>query len=60
MDQRPGDLVAHERTATIGRAIEEVSRNFKEALDQSVEEQPLATFALAAVLGFMLGVLWKA
>jgi ElaB/YqjD/DUF883 family membrane-anchored ribosome-binding protein len=40
--------------------MEQVASNFKRALDRSTAEQPLATFALAAVVGFVFGVLWKA
>jgi ElaB/YqjD/DUF883 family membrane-anchored ribosome-binding protein len=36
-----------------------VAGNFKGALDKSVNEQPMATLAMAAILGFVLGALWK-
>jgi len=39
--------------------MQEVAGNFKGALDKSVSEQPMATLAMAAVLGFILGALWK-
>jgi ElaB/YqjD/DUF883 family membrane-anchored ribosome-binding protein len=38
----------------------EVAGNIKGAVDKSVKEQPMATLALAAVVGFVLGAIWKA
>jgi ElaB/YqjD/DUF883 family membrane-anchored ribosome-binding protein len=38
----------------------EVTHNFSTALDRSLAEQPMTTVGLAAVLGFVLGALWKA
>ena len=37
----------------------EVAGNIKGAVDKSVKDQPMATLALAAVVGFVLGALWK-
>jgi ElaB/YqjD/DUF883 family membrane-anchored ribosome-binding protein len=37
----------------------EVAGNFKGALDKSVKDQPMATLALAATVGFVLGAIWK-
>jgi ElaB/YqjD/DUF883 family membrane-anchored ribosome-binding protein len=37
----------------------EVASNFKKAVDKSVKDQPMATLAMAAALGFILGALWK-
>jgi ElaB/YqjD/DUF883 family membrane-anchored ribosome-binding protein len=37
----------------------EVASNLKGAVNKSVNEQPMATLALAAALGFVLGALWK-
>jgi ElaB/YqjD/DUF883 family membrane-anchored ribosome-binding protein len=37
----------------------EVAGNMKEALDKSVKDQPMATLAVAAVVGFVLGAIWK-
>jgi len=39
--------------------MQEVADNFKGALDQSVKDQPMATLATAAIVGFVLGALWK-
>jgi ElaB/YqjD/DUF883 family membrane-anchored ribosome-binding protein len=40
--------------------IKQVGSKFKRALDQSTADQPLATLALAAMVGFLLGAIWKA
>jgi ElaB/YqjD/DUF883 family membrane-anchored ribosome-binding protein len=37
----------------------EVAGNFKTAVDKSVKDQPMATLAVAAAVGFVLGALWK-
>ena len=42
-----------------GERMQEVAGNMKGALDQSVKDQPMATLAMAAVVGFVLGALWK-
>jgi ElaB/YqjD/DUF883 family membrane-anchored ribosome-binding protein len=42
-----------------GERMQEVAGNFKSALDKSIAEQPMATLATAAILGFVLGALWK-
>ena len=39
--------------------VQEVAGNFKGAVDRSVKDQPMATLAMAAVVGFVLGALWK-
>jgi len=39
--------------------VEQVTGNFQRALDKSVKEQPMATLAMAAAVGFVLGALWK-
>ena len=43
-----------------GQRMQEVAGNFKGALDKSVRDQPMATIATAAIVGFVLGALWKA
>jgi ElaB/YqjD/DUF883 family membrane-anchored ribosome-binding protein len=40
--------------------VKQVGSNFKRAIDKSTADQPVATLALAAVVGFVLGALWKA
>jgi ElaB/YqjD/DUF883 family membrane-anchored ribosome-binding protein len=42
-----------------GERVQEVAGNLKGAVDRSVKEQPMATLAIAAVVGFVLGALWK-
>lgn len=42
-----------------GQQVQEVAGNIKGAVDKSVKEQPMATLALVAALGFVLGALWK-
>lgn len=42
-----------------GERVQEVAGNFKTAVDKSVREQPMATLAVAAALGFVVGALWK-
>jgi ElaB/YqjD/DUF883 family membrane-anchored ribosome-binding protein len=37
----------------------EVAGNLKGAVDKSMKDQPMATLAVAAALGFVLGALWK-
>jgi len=40
--------------------MQEVAGNIKGAVDRSVKDQPMATLAMAAVVGFVLGAIWKA
>jgi ElaB/YqjD/DUF883 family membrane-anchored ribosome-binding protein len=42
-----------------GQQLREVAGNISGAVDKSIKEQPMATLAAAAVIGFMLGALWK-
>jgi ElaB/YqjD/DUF883 family membrane-anchored ribosome-binding protein len=42
-----------------GERMQEVADNFKSALDKSITDQPMATLATAAIVGFVLGALWK-
>ncbi len=39
--------------------MQEVAGNLKGAVDKSIKDQPMATLATAAVVGFVLGALWK-
>jgi ElaB/YqjD/DUF883 family membrane-anchored ribosome-binding protein len=43
----------------VGDQVQEVAGNIKGAVDKSVQEQPMATLAVAAAVGFVLGALWK-
>ena len=49
------DAVDHLRDTGAG----EVAGNIKSAVDKSVKDQPMATLAMAAAAGFVLGALWK-
>jgi ElaB/YqjD/DUF883 family membrane-anchored ribosome-binding protein len=54
--------VAHrvaEQGRDAGERVQEVAGNLKGAVDRSVKDQPMATLAMAAVVGFVLGALWK-
>jgi ElaB/YqjD/DUF883 family membrane-anchored ribosome-binding protein len=42
-----------------GARMQDVAGNFKGAVDKSVRDQPMATLALAAIAGFVLGAMWK-
>jgi ElaB/YqjD/DUF883 family membrane-anchored ribosome-binding protein len=42
-----------------GRQMGEVASNFKGAIDQSLAKQPMATLGVAAMVGFVLGAIWK-
>jgi ElaB/YqjD/DUF883 family membrane-anchored ribosome-binding protein len=48
-----------EQGREVGERVQEVAGNFKSAVDRSVKDQPMATLAMAAVVGFVLGALWK-
>jgi ElaB/YqjD/DUF883 family membrane-anchored ribosome-binding protein len=39
--------------------MQEVAGNMKSALDRSIKDQPMATLAVAAVVGFVLGAIWR-
>src|SRR5690242_16635107 len=38
---------------------EDTAREFRPFVERSLREQPMATLAAAAVIGFVLGALWK-
>jgi ElaB/YqjD/DUF883 family membrane-anchored ribosome-binding protein len=42
-----------------GEPVQEVAGNVKGAVDKSLRDQPIATLAVAAAVGFILGALWK-
>jgi ElaB/YqjD/DUF883 family membrane-anchored ribosome-binding protein len=50
---------AAEQGREAGERMQQVAGNFKGALDKSIKDQPMATLATAAVVGFVLGALWK-
>ena len=42
-----------------GERMQEVAGNLKGALDKSIKDQPMATLAGAAIIGFIIGAIWK-
>jgi len=48
-----------EQGREVGERMQQVAGNFKGAVDRSVKDQPMATLAMAALVGFVLGALWK-
>jgi len=50
---------AAEQGREAGERIQEVAGNVRGAVDKSVKDQPMTTLAVAAVIGFVLGALWK-
>lgn len=48
-----------ERGREVGGDVQQVAGNIKSAVDSSVKDQPMATLAVAAALGFLLGAIWK-
>jgi len=43
-----------------GDNLQKVAKNFSNAVDKSVAEQPMTTLGVAVAAGFVLGALWKA
>jgi ElaB/YqjD/DUF883 family membrane-anchored ribosome-binding protein len=48
-----------EQGREVGDMVQQVAGNLKGAVDKSVKDQPMATLAIVAVLGFVLGAIWK-
>ena len=48
-----------EQSSRTAEGVQEVAGNMKSALDKSISDQPMATLAVVAGVGFVLGVLWK-
>ena len=51
--------VANEMQDQARQGMDTVRSNLSGALDKSLKEQPMATLAIAAAAGFVLGALWK-
>jgi ElaB/YqjD/DUF883 family membrane-anchored ribosome-binding protein len=49
----------YSRSGEVSDNVQEVAGNLKSAVDTSIRDQPMATLAVAAVLGFVLGAIWK-
>jgi ElaB/YqjD/DUF883 family membrane-anchored ribosome-binding protein len=52
-----GKVAEHARE--YGEKAQEAVKNFKPYVEKSMKEQPMATLGAAAVIGFVLGALWK-
>ena len=52
-----GDIA--QRGRDVGDQVQEVAGNARHAVDTSLRQQPLATLAVAAAFGFVLGAIWK-
>ena len=52
-----GKVVDQAREYT--KQAQEAVKNFKPFVEKSIKEQPLATLAVAALIGAALGALWK-
>jgi ElaB/YqjD/DUF883 family membrane-anchored ribosome-binding protein len=48
-----------DQARVFGEQAQDAVKQVKPAVEKSLEEQPMATLAGAAVLGFVLGALWK-
>ena len=48
-----------EQGRAAGEGMQQVAGNMKTALDRSIRDQPMATLAVAAIVGFVLGAIWK-
>jgi ElaB/YqjD/DUF883 family membrane-anchored ribosome-binding protein len=48
-----------EQAREYGEKAQEAARQVKPFVEKSLKEQPMTTLAGAAVLGFVLGALWK-
>jgi ElaB/YqjD/DUF883 family membrane-anchored ribosome-binding protein len=48
-----------EQARQYGEKAQDAARQFKPFVDKSLREQPMTTLASAAVIGFLLGALWK-
>jgi ElaB/YqjD/DUF883 family membrane-anchored ribosome-binding protein len=50
---------AAEQAREYGEKAQELMKASKTYVEKSMKEQPLATLAVASVIGFVLGALWK-
>ena len=48
-----------EQAREYGEKAQQAAKNFKPYVEKSMKEQPMQTLALASVIGFVLGALWK-
>ncbi|CAA2140141.1 hypothetical protein [Hyphomicrobium sp. ghe19] len=50
---------AQEIAGQARQQVGDMAGNVKGAIDKSVKDQPIATLAMAAAIGFVIGALWK-
>jgi ElaB/YqjD/DUF883 family membrane-anchored ribosome-binding protein len=50
---------AAEQALEYGKKAQHAVETFKPYVERSMKEQPMATLGIAAVIGFVLGALWK-
>jgi ElaB/YqjD/DUF883 family membrane-anchored ribosome-binding protein len=48
-----------EQAREYGEKAQAAAKEFKPFVEKSMKDQPMATLAAAAVIGFVLGALWK-
>jgi len=55
------ELAGHvvEQARIYGEQAQEAVKNFKPYVEKSMKEKPMATLAVAALIGAALGALWK-
>jgi len=50
---------AADQAREYGEKAQEAARNFKPYVENSMKERPMQTLAVASLIGFVLGALWK-
>jgi ElaB/YqjD/DUF883 family membrane-anchored ribosome-binding protein len=48
-----------DQSRAAGERMQEVGGKFRQALDKSIKDRPIATLAAAAIVAFALGALWN-
>lgn len=48
-----------EQLSEYGEKAQDAARNFQPFIKNSMKERPMATLAVASLIGFALGALWK-
>jgi ElaB/YqjD/DUF883 family membrane-anchored ribosome-binding protein len=48
-----------ERGSEATEQVQEMAGKTRDAVDKSLKDQPMTTLAIAALMGFALGALWK-
>lgn len=61
MAERAGSAAGQvaEQSREAGERAQDMAGNLKGTVEKSVRDQPIATLALVAIAGFVLGALWK-